>query len=370
MNILVIGGTGTMGAPLVDYLSTTDNNIYVISRHPIKNRGGNVTNWIGDAFNCHFLQSVFCMDYDCVVDFLWYNENSLKSNLSYILPKTKQYIHLSSAAVYVDSKTPINESTPRIIDVIDKTEALYSNEYHIVKARLEDIVRNSEYSNWTIIRPHITFNSNRIPLGTWETNVWMNRVVNKKTIPIPVDILRHRTTFTSGREVAFQISQLIGNKNAIGQIIQLGAERVVTWEHILSLLVKETEQSGYHFKMISSNSESLSCYFPYMKCRFLFDRKLDRIFDTSLYKKISKTSQIKLCVDDKIFSLESEIHRSFKDVMNTFRLQKQQGKLYIDYYTAIVLGKITNEHTPLRQIGGIKGKIKYIIKRIISKNEY
>ena len=287
MRLLVLGGTGVMGTPLVKLLSEDNKNIvYVISRHYVKFEN-NVRQIVGNAFDIDFLKKILVEKYDAIVDFLWYDENSLPKSLPLLLAATNQYISLSSAAVYSDSDEFINEDTPRVMDIASKEETAKSKEYHFVKARTEDIVKSSRSKNWTIVRPHITFNKTRIPFCTWEMNVWLFRAVNGLPLAIPKDCLEKKTTLTYGCQVASQIKNLIGRKEALGEIFQLGSEDVYSWGEILEIYKKVLEAKGSSFTTVMVTSSQIARELPYMKCRFQFDRLLNRTFSTLKYRAIT-----------------------------------------------------------------------------------
>lgn len=164
MYILVLGGTGAMGKPLVKALSK-ENMVYVTSRSSHKSIG-NIKYLQGNARNKDFLNEALSIHYwDAIVDFMVYPEDEFKENLSNFLDNTKQYIYISSARVYAESSNLITEDTPRLLDVSKDKEFLKTNEYALAKAREEDLLRKSGRTNYTIVRPSITYNTDRLQLG-------------------------------------------------------------------------------------------------------------------------------------------------------------------------------------------------------------
>lgn len=319
MRLLVLGGTGVMGAPLVKLLSEDNrNSVYVVSRHQVKYEN-NVHQITGNAFDVDFLKSVLTERYDAIVDFLWYDENTLPKSLPHLLAATDQYISLSSAAVYVDSSQTIDEDTPRILDVVNKMEADKSREYHFIKARTEDIVKSCTSKNWTIVRPHVTFNKTRIPLCTWEKNVWLFRAVNGLPVAIPKDCLDKKTTFTCGFQVASQIRNLIGKKEALGEIFQLGSEDIYTWGEILQILNDILSEKGFGMKIVNCSSEAIAKEIPFMKSRFHYDRLLNRTFSTQKYRTItgdySNYPKLKECVQDCLAGLSGGEKLGWQDAV-------------------------------------------------------
>jgi nucleoside-diphosphate-sugar epimerase len=95
MNILITGGTGAMGTPLIKTLSEDDgNNIFVTSRssHPDK---GNVHFLKGDATEASFLKEVLSdRHYDVLVDFVGHKDDEFEALASFILNSVNIYIYI------------------------------------------------------------------------------------------------------------------------------------------------------------------------------------------------------------------------------------------------------------------------------------
>ena len=122
-NILVLGGTGAMGKPLVDLLSK-EHKVFVTTRSA-KDSKNNVEYLVGNALDNIFLHQVLSMyKWDAVVDFMVRSEINLKENLPYFFANTHQYIFISSCRVYSQSEQKITEDTPRLLDVSTNAEYL------------------------------------------------------------------------------------------------------------------------------------------------------------------------------------------------------------------------------------------------------
>jgi nucleoside-diphosphate-sugar epimerase len=77
MNILVLGGTGAMGAPLSKLLVASGNNVYVTSRSAHKSCE-RLHYLQGNAKDEIFLKACLSrMHYDAIVDFMSYSTNCL-----------------------------------------------------------------------------------------------------------------------------------------------------------------------------------------------------------------------------------------------------------------------------------------------------
>ena len=182
MNILILGGTGSIGAALVNILKTTSWNIAVTSRKA-KDRVGNVTYIEGNAHEKMFLTECLHEEkWDAIVDFMAYTTKEFSERYELFLKNTNQYFFLSSSRVYAESDSPITENSARLLDVCGDEEYLKTDEYALAKARQENLLFASESKNWTIIRPYKTYNDYRIQLGMFEKEDWLYRVLMGKTL--------------------------------------------------------------------------------------------------------------------------------------------------------------------------------------------
>ena len=84
MNILVLGGTGAMGVPLVELLSQKGDNVYVTTRSQKKNHD-NVTYLCGNAKEQTFFENLMKRKYDAIVYFMVYGTEVLHQRLKFML---------------------------------------------------------------------------------------------------------------------------------------------------------------------------------------------------------------------------------------------------------------------------------------------
>ncbi|MCD7824183.1 MAG: NAD-dependent epimerase/dehydratase family protein [Oscillospiraceae bacterium] len=254
-SVLLLGGTGVMGTQLCDILAYDDNfAITVTSR---KERNSERVKFIkGDAKDLDFLSNLISHgDFDVIVDFMRYTAPEFSERVDLFLRSTKQYIYLSSARVYAESKHPLTESSPRLLDVCDDSEYLKTDEYALAKARQEDILYASGKSNYTIVRPGITYGPERLQLGISEKEEWLFRALCGNSVVFPKDIQSVKATMTSGRDVAMAMAKLINNPKAIGQMVHITSSNAVTWaevaEYILMSLRKRLAILSSIFQNVS-----------------------------------------------------------------------------------------------------------------------
>lgn len=235
MRILVFGGTGAMGAPLVNILASQGNDVYVTSRSLHENQPG-ITYIQGDAQgDVEFVKRILRDKYEAIVDFMVYSSEELRRRISLYLTHAEQYVFFSSSRVYAQSKTPLTESSPRLLDTSTDQVYLATDEYALAKAREENILRDSGYRNWTIIRPYITYNERRIQLGVYEKENWLYRALAGCTVVFPEDIADRYTSLTYGPDVAKAVAKLIGNDRAFGEAFHIVNAEKITWRQVSEL---------------------------------------------------------------------------------------------------------------------------------------
>ena len=147
LKILLMGGTGAMGNHLVSLLKRTDNQVVVTSRSK-RADSGNISYIQGNAHELPFLHSLLKQKFDIIIDFMVYNTGEFKIRYKTILTACQQYIFISSSRVYADSHTPITEDSPRILDVCKDELYLKTDEYALTKARQENILFYSGFTNY------------------------------------------------------------------------------------------------------------------------------------------------------------------------------------------------------------------------------
>ena len=287
--ILILGGTGAMGRALVELLDKNLYQIYVTSRKEHKSE--QVTFLCGNAHDTSFLSNILDLkEWDSIVDFMNYQWNEFEQIVSMILPKTKQYIFISSARVYAPSDTPLREDSPRLLDVCDDEAYVSSNEYALAKAREENFLMKSSYTNWTIVRPSLTYNDNRLQFALWEKEEWLFRALQGRSVIFPKSLLSVKSTMSYGYDVAFSIFRLIGNEAALGEVVHLVGAASATWQEILDIYRKAILRvTGKEIKVVYIEDWKEISY----KCKRFYQAKYSRaISRESSTDKLRKLTKI------------------------------------------------------------------------------
>jgi nucleoside-diphosphate-sugar epimerase len=353
MKVLVLCGTGAMGVHTVELLIKKGITTFITSRRYHKS-DENLQYIQGDAHNISFLESILeSNEWDAVVDFMVYNTQSFKTRIDLLLNNTKQYVFLSSARVYANSEQPVTETSPRLLDAVQDIDYLNSDEYALAKARQENILHDSGYNNWTIIRPYITYSENRLQLGVFEKEGWLYRALKGRTIVFSEDICKKFTTLTYGLDVSKRIVAIIGKTDALGEQFNITTGKSVKWIDVLDIYLSILEKHlGFRPKVLLQDLDNF-LELKTGKYQIVYDRLYDRTFDNSKISKFVGTNDFTDFVAGLNLCLEAFLKRP--DFNN------------INWYSEAVKDKQTREHTALKEIAGIKQKIKYLTVRYLSK---
>ena len=348
MNILVLGGTGPMGVPLVQKLSK-EHQVYVTSRSQRESRE-NITYIQGNAKENEFLTRVLTMQpWDAIIDFMVHTADSLTELSSLFLENTKQYVFISSARVYSQTEAKITEDTPRLLEVSTDAEYLKTNEYALAKAREEDILFKSGKKNFTIIRPTITYNTYRLQLGVLEKENWLYRALRGRSIVFSEDINDKLTTMTLGDDVSVGIASIIGSEKALGEAFHITCPISLPWREVLSIYLAVLKKHLGKDVPVVMTQKSTNLKFPWRVYQLIYSRYFNRTFDNS---KIAQ-----FCDVDSFTLPQVGLAKCLEDFLKAPHFNR------ISWDLEAVNDKVAGERTPLREIPHAANKITYFCYR-------
>lgn len=289
--ILILGGTGAMGVYLVLELAAMGHQVHVVSLDDMISDNPAVTHTKANAKDKTWLSEVLNDKYDAIVDFLIYSTTEFKSIYKLLLDNTKHYIFLSTYRVYADAN-PIREDSPRLLDVSEdeKFLATFESEYSLYKALQEDVLRSSEYDNWTIIRPAITYSKRRFQLVTLEADVVVYRAMNNLLVILPESALKIQGTMSWAGDVAKMLSRLILNNSTYCKTYTIATSEHHTWEEIANYY---KEIIGLEYIAVNTD-KYLELFGSTDGARYqlMYDRCFNRVVDNSKILKITGLKQI------------------------------------------------------------------------------
>lgn len=356
MKVLLLGGTGVMGMYLVKLLDRDKIETYVTSRQD-RESFGTIHYVKGNAMDDNFMRQIIGggKNWDVILDFMSYKTDQFKKRLKLLLGGTKQYVYISTARVYGNQDYPIKESSPRLLDCSDDRVFLLTDEYSLTKARQEDLLLNSGYSNYTIVRPCITYGDNRLQLGVYEKEEWLYRVLHGRTVVFPQEIAKRVTTLTTGEDVARAIYTMVGNERAVGDIVHITCGHHRKWEDIIDIYAEAIHKllgQEFNVKTVSLD-EFLSVRYNSLKYQVIYDRVYDRVYDVShlnSYIDVSSFTPPEVGIPEALQRFMA--NPLFKGINWRFEARKD---------------RLAGEHTPLSEIPSLKHKLVYLQARLYSK---
>lgn len=232
-SVLVIGATGAMGRHLVPELVKLGYTVTGVSLDEQKNPIPGVTYHVGDCFDKEFLSSILKERFDGIVNFMYFgSQHPWEEYMDLFLQNTDHYIFLSSCRVYADEEIPVKETSPRLWDVSTDKALLESTDYCIMKAKCEDMLWNSSYNNFTIVRPATTFSEMRYQLVTLEAKNTVGRAAKGKKVVVPIQAFDKPATLCWGGDVAKMIARLMFKPDTVREAYNVCSSESHTWGEI------------------------------------------------------------------------------------------------------------------------------------------
>lgn len=271
-----------MGTHLISFLSKNNDVIVTVTSRKERTSHGNINYIVGNARDKAFMSELLKnTHYDVIVDFMNYNYEEFLEQHRTLLDYTDHYIFLSSSRVYANYEGRITENCPRLLETSTDEAFLSTNRYALRKAREEDMLRASGMTNYTIIRPYITYSNRRLQLGIYEKEEWLYRVLNDKPLIMSEGILEKTTTLSFGRDVSFGIYKIALGK-PLADAVHITTMENMTWLDILKLYASIIrEQTGKNITLYTS-SEIKSIEMIYEGgYNTIYDRQWNRRFDNA-----------------------------------------------------------------------------------------
>lgn len=351
MRILILGGTGAMGIHVSHLLVQMGHQVVVTSRRQHASENSNLAYRVGNAKNQTFLNGLLTEHWDTIIDFMIWSTPEFKERVQSFLESTSQYVFLSSYRVYADSPL-IQENSPRLLDVIDDSEYLATDEYALAKARCEDMLFESGKSNWTIVRPAVTYDaSGRFQLAVHESSTWLWRAVHHIPVPLPNAILDKQGTMTWGGDVAQMIALLIGNPVALGEAFTVSTSEHVSWRTIASVYADVVPLDVVDCPMNKFEKAHGAKY------QIRYDRMYNRVIDNRKILKVTGLRQEQL----------TDIREGLTRELQSY-LQKCNDKICFDGPGRQGrFDKLVGGVPSLRSITryGAESTLKYLIRRFV-----
>jgi len=236
LNVLFIGGTGTISASCVRLAADTGMRVSVVNRGI--NRVGrglppSVEQLTADITDEDAIASAIAdRRFDAVVNFLSYDEDDVRRMVDLFTGRVGQYVHISSGSIYAKPvrQTPITESTP----TSPNPPLPYATAKWRAEQALFDAHRTSGFPI-TVIRPSHTYDDQNPPLpGGWSV---VDRLARGAEVPVHGDGTS-LWTLTHAEDFAQGLVGLLGNSRAIGEVFNITGDEVYTWDQIYTIVAR------------------------------------------------------------------------------------------------------------------------------------
>ncbi|GHU61992.1 hypothetical protein FACS1894123_02200 [Bacteroidia bacterium] len=360
MKVLLIGGTGLLSSEI---LSLCIQNGYDVS---VLNRGSNnkqiekqVKILIADFYNNDSVESVVHnLTFDVVVDFLSRKKEDIERIFPIFLDRCKQYVFISTACVYRRLKEDgiITEDSPK-----PNVDWSYNIEKYECEQTLIELAKNSDVK-YTIVRPYITYDNTRIPLGIAPLYGFHWTIIGRILADKPIfvwDKGESITTLTRVEDFAKGVVGLLGNEKAYNEDFHITTKEANTWNEFLLLLYKILNKQP---NIVEIPTKYIIAQLPEYKGILLGDRAIDSQFDNS--KILDTVSGLEFSI-----TLEDGLRR-------TINYYKENNFLKgIDYKYDAKIDRLIAKYVPQKiqfvdylKANNKKEKITYLIYRYIPAN--
>lgn len=324
-SILVLGGTGTLSLSIVTMLVENDSKVTVINRGSSNNLLPSCVNKIIANFATlsDSLTNEDLGSYDVVIDFLSRRKEDIERVFPIFAPICNQYIFISSCCVFNREKGdfPITENSPK-----PNLNWSYNVEKYEAEQSLISLANKYRTAKYTIVRPYITYDKNRIPIAIAPDYKYHNTIIERIKQGKPMFVINDGsaiTTVTYVDDFARAVVGLVGNKNAENEDFNVCGDYSYTHKEVLKELYHQLDVTP----IIAEVPESkIFDTMPYTSDMIKGDRKLDAIFDNS-----------KLKSDVCDLEFRCNLAQGLSEVLANY----SKGNHYIDYKYDALVDKLT-----------------------------
>lgn len=361
MRILIVGGTGVLSSAVVKESLKKNHSIYMINRgNNIKSIPPNVILYKTDYHDIDKVKSfIMNQTFDVVIDFICYNEEQIKYSLDLFGKITKQYIFISSCAVY-NTKICSNctEDSPKVLDIW---------QYSVEKVRCEELLVSeceAKGIKYTIVRPCVTYGDTRIPYGIspgygyhWTL---IARILNNKPI-ITWNGGINRCNIMHVDDFAVAMVGLFGNSKAFNEAFNICGDETPSWNEVLDCISNILNKKIVRFDI---DPKLYAKEIPWRAGEILGGRSIDAINSNEKIKDVVKEFKCSI-------SLKNGIRRT----INAYKIQNYQKGIdwIFDAQTDRIINKYAkNNKFNTRFINYLNGEsfncMKLYYKAYYSKN--
>lgn len=288
MNILIIGGTGTLSKTVTIMSLEKEHSVTVLnrgSRNDILPK--NINHIICDFYNKkQMIKVLHNKKFDIIIDFLSRNKEDIQRVYPLFASISLQYIFVSSACIFNREKKdlPINELSVQHNDKWDYNVQKY-------EAELELKIQNKIFihNKYTIVRPYITYDTKRIPLAITPDYIYHKTIIERILSGKAMFVIGDGSTITTVTYVsdfAKYLIKLYLNPKAFNNDFNIIGDSKYTHLDLLKLIYQKLNMEP---NIIFISPDIICKYLPNYSQMIIGDRSLDAVFDNSKIKNIAPT---------------------------------------------------------------------------------
>lgn len=296
MNILFIGGTGTISSAITRQLAQRDD-----VKLTLINRGTHAD----EVPEC--VETIICdisdeadavkklegRRFDCVCDFIAFTPDQVERDYRLFHGRVGQYIFISSASAYA-------KPAPNYIITEGTSLANPYWQYSRNKIACEEVLMRhyrEEGFPVTIVRPSHTYCERSVPVGlhglkgSWQV---LKRMLEGKRVIVHGDG-ESLWTLTLNEDFAHGFIGLICNPHALGEAFQITGDETLSWNQIYRTVASAL---GVEFKPYYVASDFLAAVAPEgydMAGNLLGDKAVSVVFNNSKLKSVVPDFTTHIC---------------------------------------------------------------------------
>lgn len=298
IKVLLIGGSGTLSKAVLKESMTKGYSLAIMNRGLRSNTvPAGVEHLVCDVKNEAALKYILSgRNFDVVVDFVTRIPSETRMLYSAFNGICKQYIFISTACVYRRNQEdmPIKENSPK-----PNKNWSYNVEKFECEETLKSLTKDSK-SYYTIVRPYITYDNERIPFGIAPEYKYHRTIIERIKSGKPMFIWGDGQTMTTSTYVSEFAVGLVGlflNDKARNEDFHITSSMSYPVIDVLSLLY---EKMGKTPQVVHFTNEKLSEWLPQYKSMLLGDRVLPAVFDNSKIQSAVPEYSSKITISDGI----------------------------------------------------------------------